>query len=63
MSTKRSAGPGVSTQEKVRCASKPKKDRSPNLCAFTFADAAPQILPPVAVARIIGQSWMPFLAA
>ena len=38
MSTKRSAGRGVSTQERVRSKPKSKKDRSPNLCAFAFAD-------------------------
>src|SRR5258708_4976199 len=38
MSTKRSAGPGVPTQETRRSAATRKKDRSTNLCAFTFAD-------------------------
>src|SRR5260370_31063434 len=38
MSTKRSAGPGVPTQETRRSAASRKKDRSTNLCAFTFAD-------------------------
>ena len=38
MSTNRSVGRSASTQEKDRSAYKPKKDRSPNLCAFTFAD-------------------------
>jgi hypothetical protein len=38
MSTNRSVGRSASTQEKVRSKVKPKKDRSPNLCAFTFAD-------------------------
>ena len=38
MSTNRSLGRSTSTQQKVRSAYKPKKDRSPNLCAFTFAD-------------------------
>jgi hypothetical protein len=31
-------GRSTSTQDKVRSAFKPKKDRSPNLCTFTFAD-------------------------
>src|SRR5260370_29542144 len=38
MSTKRSAGPGVPTQETRRSAASRKKDRSTNLCAFSFAD-------------------------
>jgi hypothetical protein len=47
MSTNRSVGRSTATDERVRSAStqakvrftfKPKKDRSPNLCAFTFAD-------------------------
>jgi hypothetical protein len=38
MSTNRSAGPGVPTQGTRRYAATRKKDRSPNLCAFTFAD-------------------------
>jgi hypothetical protein len=38
MSTNRSVGRSASTQEKVRSTSTRKKDRSPNLCAFTFAD-------------------------
>jgi len=38
MSTKRSVGRITATQEKVRSTSKSKKDRSTNLCAFTFAD-------------------------
>ncbi len=38
MSTKRSAGPGVPTQETRRSAATRKKNRSTNLCAFTFAD-------------------------
>jgi len=47
MSTNRSVGRIAATQDKVRSTStqqrvrstfKPKKDRSPNLCAFTFAD-------------------------
>ena len=47
MSTKRSTGPGVPTQETPRSAASrkvgrftatKKKDRSPNLCTFTFAD-------------------------
>src|SRR5260370_13450556 len=38
MSTKRSAGPGVPTQETRRSAATRKKDRSTNLCTFTFAD-------------------------
>jgi hypothetical protein len=38
MSTNRSVGRSTSTQEKVRSASKFKKERSPNLCAFAFAD-------------------------
>jgi hypothetical protein len=40
MSTKRSAGPGVTAaaHENDRSAVKPKKARSANLCAFTFGD-------------------------
>src|SRR5229473_8009071 len=38
MSTNRSVGRSTATQEKDRFASKSKKDRSTNLCAFTFAD-------------------------
>jgi hypothetical protein len=38
MSTNRSVGRIASTQAKVRSVYIPKKDRSPNLCAFTFAD-------------------------
>jgi hypothetical protein len=38
MSTNRSIGRSASTQAKVRSTSKSKKDRSTNLCAFTFAD-------------------------
>jgi|GEM_PF-1121208 len=38
MSTNRSVGRITATQEKVRSTSKSKKDRSTNLCAFTFAD-------------------------
>ncbi len=38
MSTNRSVGRFTATQGKVRSAVKPKKDRSANLCAFTFAD-------------------------
>ncbi len=38
MSTKRSAGPGVPTQETPRSAATSKKNRSTNLRAFTFAD-------------------------
>ena len=37
MSTNRSVGRFTATQEKVRSAATPKKDRSA-LCAFTFAD-------------------------
>jgi hypothetical protein len=38
MSTKRSAGPRVPAQETRRSAASRKKNRSTNLCAFTFAD-------------------------
>ena len=38
MSTNDSIGRTASTQTKVRSAYKPKKNRSHNLCAFTFAD-------------------------
>ena len=38
MSTNRSVGRITATQDKVRSAYEPKKDRSPNLCTFTFAD-------------------------
>jgi hypothetical protein len=38
MSTNRSVGRATATQGNVRSAVKPKKDRSTNLCAFTFAD-------------------------
>jgi hypothetical protein len=38
MSTKRSAGTGVPAQETPGSAAIRKKDRSPNLCTFTFAD-------------------------
>jgi hypothetical protein len=38
MSTNRSVGRITATNARVRSASKAKKDRSPNLCIFTFAD-------------------------
>jgi len=38
MSTNRSVGRITATNARVRSASKAKKDRSPNLCVFTFAD-------------------------
>jgi hypothetical protein len=38
MSTNRSVGRFAAAQENDRSASKSKKDRSPNLCAFAFAD-------------------------
>jgi hypothetical protein len=38
MSTSKSVGRLTATQENDRSTSKSKKDRSPNMCAFTFAD-------------------------
>ncbi len=38
MSTSKSVGRLTATNEKVRSTSKSKKDRSVNMCAFTFAD-------------------------